>query len=510
MRRIPRSRGFGRRGWAAIGLGALVILVSAGAYLAYQNTLPTTVASNYTNGQKDVPTDTRVLLTFSRSVGLAAVNSGFSISPPAVGSIAAVSGDTQYAWTPAQPLADLTTYTVTLKAITDTSRHQVRAAHWTFTTKIVPRVTAVTGPDGKALTDGAEIDPGTVLKLSFNDAMEPITIKVSLGASIANLKWAADDRSASFTTAGIPSGPLVVNIEPGGRDQTGHLVPAAFNLKTGIYYHDTQPTTPLPYPALIQIPNDQLAVDQNGLQAADVVFEYLAEGGITRLTAIYQNAPATIGPMRSSRFISLKIARHYEGLLFQSGESQATASRAAQDPVPQFFDTVGYQYRTDSRYAPDNLMMSGASVLAAENNFFSGIPAFKLPKARPSLTGGTATTSISVTEHYSVYTYDPVNGTYQKNESDHAYQDVNLGQPLHIEMLIVFHTQEQLLNVGDGHGAHIHDFDLDTNGNVEIYYKGMAYSGTWASTDSHGPLTFTVGGQQVSLPPGLVWIDVTA
>ncbi|MFI5284474.1 MAG: DUF3048 domain-containing protein [Candidatus Dormibacterales bacterium] len=499
-----------RRGWAAIGLTAVVILVSAGAYLAYENTLPTTVSSNYANGQKDVPTDSRVLLTFSRSIGLGSVKAGFSISPPAAGSITAVSGDTQYAWTPAASLADLTTYTVTFKAITDANRHNVKAAHWTFTTNIVPRVTAVTGPDGKPLTDGSEVDPGTILKLTFNDAMEPITIRVSIGTQIADLKWAADDKSATFTTAGIPSGPLLVNIAPGGRDQSGHLVPAAFNLKTGVYYHDHQHTTPLPYPALIQIPNDAYAVDQNGLQAAGIVFEYLAEGGITRLTAIYQDAPDVIGPMRSSRFISLKIARHYKGLLFQSGESQATASRAAQDPVPQFFDTIGYQYRTNARYAPDNLMMNGPSVLAAENNFFSGVPAFTVPKARPSLANGTVATSVSVAEHYSVYTYDPVMGTYQKNESDHAYSDVNLNQPLRIEMLIVLHTSEQLLNVGDGHGAHIHDFDLDTSGNVEIYYKGTGYSGTWASTDSHGPLTFTVGGQTVSLPPGLVWIDVTA
>jgi len=488
----------------------VVVLVSAGAYLAYQNTLPTTVTSNYANGQKDVPTDGRVILTFSRSMGLDALKGGFSISPPAAGNIAAVSGDTTYAWTPAKPLADLTSYTVSLKAMTDTSHHQVRAIHWTFTTVIVPRVTSVTTSDGTSLTDGSEIDPGATLKLTFNDAMVPITIKVNLGTEVPNLQWAADDRSATFTTTKIPSGPLVVNIAPGGRDQTGHYVPAAFNLKTGIYYHDHQHTTSLPYPALIQIPNDELAVDQNGLQAAGVVFEYLAEGGITRLTAIYQSVPDLIGPMRSSRFISLKIARHYKGLLFQSGESQATASRAAQDPVPQFFDTIGYQFRTGSRYAPDNLMMTGPSVLAAENNFFSGIAPFTVPKARPTLTGGSGAGSVSVAEHYSVYTYDPVNGTYQKNESDHAYSDVNLGQPLRIEMLIVLHTQETLLNVGDGHGAHIHDFNLDSNGAVQIYYKGLGYQGAWASTDGHGPLTFTVGGQPVPLPPGLVWIDVTA
>jgi hypothetical protein len=78
-------------------------------------------------------------------------------------------------------------------------------------------------------------------------------------------------------------------------------------------------------------------------------------------------------------------------------------------------------------------------------------------------------------------------------------------------MLITLHTQEQLLNIGDGHGAYIHDFNLDTSGAIDIYYKGQGYQGTWQSTDSHGPLTFTLAnGQPVSLPPGLVWIDVTS
>jgi len=39
----------------------------------------------------------------------------------------------------------------------------------------------------------------------------------------------------------------------------------------------------------------------------------------------------------------------------------------------------------------------------------------------------------------------------------------------------------------------------------------MQYAGSWSSTDSHGPLTFTLdSGQALTLPPGLVWIDVTA
>src|SRR5258706_16471199 len=124
---------------------------------------------------------------------------------------------------------------------------------------------------------------------------------------VADPKVTASAENATFSPAGIPSGPHQIQLASGGRVQTGQLVPGAFTLKSGNYYHDREHTTALRYPALIQIPNDEFARDQNGLQAADIIFEYLAEGGITRLTAIYQNAPDLVGPMRSARFISLKL-----------------------------------------------------------------------------------------------------------------------------------------------------------------------------------------------------------
>jgi hypothetical protein len=507
-----RRRAFsGLRIALAVGLAVVVVLVGIGAYLAYDNTLPTTVAANFKNGQKDVPADSRFLFTFSRPVASAEVEKAFSITPMTEGVITAVSGQKQYAWTATKPLTELTTYTVGMKPIIDLGHHRIPGGQWSFTTIIVPRVISVTTASGTALTDGSEIDPGETLKLTFNDTMEPVTIKVSIGAQVANLKWASDNRSATFSLAGIPSGPVTVQIAPGGRDQTGHLVPGNFSLKTGLYHHDREHTIALKYPALIQIPNDEFAWDQNGLQAADMVFEYLAEGGITRLTAVYQNVPDLIGPMRSSRFISLKIARHYKGLLFQSGQSQATRERAAQEQVPQFFDTIGYQFRTNQRYAPDNLMIKGSSVQAAQNNYFSGVPAFTIPKARPTLGPGGPAASVNVDEHYSTYTYDAGSGTYRKTELSHAYSDASLNQPLRIEMLIVMHTKNWLMDVGDGHGAHIHDYEIDTSGKADFYYKGQGYGGTWSSTDRRGPLSFNLdGGQALSLPPGLVWIDVAS
>jgi hypothetical protein len=116
-----------------------------------------------------------------------------------------------------------------------------------------------------------------------------------------------------------------------------------------------------------------------------------------------------------------------------------------------------------------------------------------------------------VPEHYSTYAYDATFGTYQKTEEGHRYRDANSHQLLRIEMLILLHTQVQLLDVGDGHGSHIHDYNLDSSGKIDVFYKGHRYSGTWSSAGAHKPLAFKLaGGQALSLPPGLVWIDVVS
>jgi hypothetical protein len=499
-----------KRGWMALAAAIAIGLTGTGGYLAYANTLPTSVRLNVADGQKEVPADTHLVLSFNRPVALSALTSAFSISPATDGALLSVSGQTSYQWVPSQALSDLATYTVTVKPFEDVTRHEVKGGRWTFSTTIVPRIVSVTLPDGTAVTDGLEINPGSKLAFNFNDAMVPSTVRILLGQQPLTLTWSKDFRSASMATSLIPSGPLVLHLDAGARDSTGHTVKAEWSLDTGLYYRDREHTIALKYPALIQVPNDAYARDQDGLQAADVVFEYLAEGGITRLTAVYAHAPDMFGPMRSSRLVSLKIARHYKGLLFQSGESPVTRAAAGSDPVPQFFDTIGYMFRSASRYAPDNLMITGDAVNRAEQRYYSNVAAFTLVKARPALAGGAPDMSISVAEHYSTYTYDPIMGTYQKTEEGHRYSDAHTRQLLRIEMLIVLHTHESLLDISDGHGSYIHDYDLDTGGRADIYYKGQRYTGAWSSTDSHGPLTFTVNGQPVALPPGLVWIDVTA
>src|SRR5207245_9297721 len=103
---------------------------------------PTRVDMNFKSRAKDVPTYSRLLFTFTRPVALSALETALSIAPETDGTVGSLSGQTQFAWSPSKPLADLTVYTVTLSPLDDLSPHHIACARWLCTTNTDPRTNA--------------------------------------------------------------------------------------------------------------------------------------------------------------------------------------------------------------------------------------------------------------------------------------------------------------------------------------------------------------------------------
>jgi len=75
-------------------------------------------------------------------------------------------------------------------------------------------------------------------------------------------------------------------------------------------------------PLAIKISNNARVRPQAGLNSADLVFEHLTEGGITRLTAIYYGKDASkVGSIRSGRLIDLELPIMYDAAFGYSGSS---------------------------------------------------------------------------------------------------------------------------------------------------------------------------------------------
>lgn len=492
----------------AIATGLVVaICATAGVVYAVQQSQPTTVSLDLRDGATNVATDRALNLTFSRAVDYQRLRSSLAFEPATGGSLFSNALRTRYTFKPANPWADLTTYTVTLRGLRDASGHQLPQRRWRFTTTIVPRVTSVTDQDGNAVAEGSQVPTGTQLILTFNAAMDEHSVTPLVDAKPATVHWHSDDRSVRIYLAHTQIGPLTVTFASGGRDQSGHAL-QQWTLHALLAYVVRVHTTALPFPALIQVPNDSSAWDQVGLQSANIVFEYDTEGGVRRMTALFTQIPDAVGPIRSGRLISFKLVRHYHGMLFLSGLSNGSMQRYNASPVPALFDTEPPFYRTTDRYAPNNLFISGSGVLAAEQR--ANVAPWQLQYGQFSFPGGGPGSAFAVGEHDSQYAYDPDTGTYTKTESGHLMSDAGVGDALRIAMVIVVHTTETPTPyVEDVMGAHGLDFDMQSGGRAEFYFGGTEVTGTWAGSDIHNPLTFkSSSGQAITLPPGMVWVDV--
>jgi hypothetical protein len=492
-------------------LAAIVVVVlgggALGSYYVYQLSLPTVVSVGLRNGAKEVDLQPKLRLSATRPVTASDLEASLRMSPKVDAEVRASDGGRLFTWRPRKPLAELTEYTLSLQAVRDSSGHQIKPAHFRFTTTIVPRIVSLTTEGGVPVPDKGEILAGSRLNVGFNDRMDTGSVKLLANGNPVGLTWAGDARSAALASQPLAPGLLELALAKGSRDSEGR--PAAdWSIHASVIFHVDIHTVPLRAPALIQVPNDPAARDQSGLQAADVVYEYLTEADITRFTAVFSRAPDAVGPIRSGRLISFALTRHTHGMLFMSGLSNGSILRLEADPVPHVIDVPGIFYRTGNRAAPNNLFVRAASL--QQNEERAGVPASSLPHGPVPIVDGDPAATVAVPEHHSTYAFDTSTSTYTKTEEGHDMADAALNQPLRIQLLVIMHTTAKSTNyVEDVNGVHGLDFDMESGGTADFYYGGHHKAGKWSVADRHSPFTFQLDdGSVVKLPQGLAWVDV--
>jgi hypothetical protein len=115
----------------------------------------------------------------------------------------------------------------------------------------------------------------------------------------------------------------------------------------------------IPFMAVIE--NSRAARPHSGLSEADIVYETMAEGGITRFIALFhKNTPSEIGPIRSMRPYFVDISREYNIPFAHCGgspESLRTIKNEALMTLNEF-NYGSFYWRDNSRKAPHNLYTS--------------------------------------------------------------------------------------------------------------------------------------------------------
>ena len=121
-------------------------------------------------------------------------------------------------------------------------------------------------------------------------------------------------------------------------------------------------------PILATINNHPQARPQSGLASADVVYEMLAEGDVTRFLALFQSEiPESIGPIRSARSYFIDIANGLDTFYIAHGYSPEAKSMLERKVVENIngmhYDGTFFK-RSSARKAPHNSYISGENVVA--------------------------------------------------------------------------------------------------------------------------------------------------
>ncbi len=261
----------------------------------------------------------------------------------------------------------------------------------------------------------------------------------------------------------------------------------------------------------IMIENSPDARPQSGIQEAGVVFEAVAEGGITRfLTLHQQDKPGIIGPVRSLRMYYVDWLAPFNASVAHVGGSKASLDEIRSGKyrdIDQFFNGASY-WRARDRYAPHNVYTNSEKLDALNRakgyneSAFTGFPRIDgKPANTPNATQ--VTINISSPLYNTSYTYDAASNKYHRFLGGAPHTDREKGQitpsvviALKVNMVRVFEDgyRESIATIGSGQAV--------------VFQNGTAQDVTWHKPSREAQLSFTdAEGKPVALARGQTWIS---
>ncbi len=260
----------------------------------------------------------------------------------------------------------------------------------------------------------------------------------------------------------------------------------------------------------IMIENSPDARPQSGLKDAGVVYEAVAEGGITRfLTLHQQNKPQLIGPVRSVRMYYVDWLAPYQASVAHVGGSAAALAEVRNGnyrDIDQFFNP-SYYWRATDRYAPHNVYTSFEKLDAlnkAKGYNESSFQSFPRVDGAPS----TAPNATSIDLNFSGalynthYDYDAATNTYLRSIAGGPSNDREGGR---IAPSVVVAMKVDMTKVmEDGYRESI---TTTGTGGAVVFQNGTATECTWKKDSRTAPLQLIdANGKPLDLVRGQTWI----
>ena len=258
----------------------------------------------------------------------------------------------------------------------------------------------------------------------------------------------------------------------------------------------------------IKIDNTPEAYPHAGVEDADVVYEEIVEGGITRLAAIFNSRiPTVVGPVRSVRRTDREIVFPIGGIFAFSGGAEYAVRSIATAPVKLYTESNSgaAMFRVPKRYPPHNLF-ANAALLMAKDGKPRPPPALFSYSSGPRVAHGPRVKSFVVgfTEGYATtYTWNPKTRSWDRTifgSPDVTTNGVRIS-PKNVVVMSVHYI--------GGVGVIDSYAQLIGSGNVEVFTNGTLQRGTWSRPNLRARTVYkNASGKLIDLTPGQTWVEL--
>jgi hypothetical protein len=267
----------------------------------------------------------------------------------------------------------------------------------------------------------------------------------------------------------------------------------------------------------VKIDNAPQARPQSGLNAADIVFDTLVEGGLSRLFAVYQSQTAPlIGPIRSARPVDADLLPLFGSPVFAySGAARGEiapvkdhggATLISNDDDPRPF------HRDPSRRAPSNVYASFGTLLAEGRRLGNNAAA---PTSSPFVfgpySGGTPAATIAVTIgklSSNTWQWDATTGQWQRDQ-DGTHDVTTDGGRVTATNVVALTTNIRGTGIFDASHSEDPFVEVLGSGDAWVARDGKVTRGTWSRAGIHDPFTLSdATGGTMALAPGRTWVEL--
>lgn len=257
---------------------------------------------------------------------------------------------------------------------------------------------------------------------------------------------------------------------------------------------------------------------QSGLDRASLVFETLAEGGITRFMGVYleHDAPM-VGPVRSTRLYFNSWAAML-GVIFghDGGNVDALQQLKTLDTIYNIDADITPQpfHRISSRQIPHNEYTSTAALRSFAQLHGGSITGSRMSlphKSDAPLSQRPASFTLNIQFSYGDYNvtwkYDRPTNTYLRFMGGVPHVEAATGKQLGANNVVVMFAKETPATDPFTPGA-IH-MQTEGSGKATVYEDGTAIAGTWQKSSVDAPLHWLdSSGNDIKLNPGVTWVEV--